>query len=117
MRKTTHATIRRFPLISGFRVSWDSRKPAGQRVLGVWLLTQSDDSDSDNEGSTDANLHSEPVERTKDRKYKIVTREYMAQGHDGFLALKKGKYLIDDESGHLFSSIVRRYLLGEDLSG
>ncbi len=44
--------------------------------------------------------------------YKIVTREYMAQGHDGFLPLKGNKYLVDDESGQLMSAIVRKYLLG-----
>ncbi len=46
--------------------------------------------------------------------YKIVTREYMAQGHDGFLPLKGNKYLVDDESGQLMSAIVRKYLLGMD---
>ena len=44
--------------------------------------------------------------------YRIVTREYMAQGHDGFLLLKGRKYLVDDESGQMMSAIVRKYLLG-----
>lgn len=39
----------------------------------------------------------------------------MAQGHDGFLALKGNKYLIDDEQGQLMSGIVRKYLLGESI--
>lgn len=56
----------------------------------------------------------EEVKRTKEgRKYKIVTREYMAEGHDGFMALQGKKYLVDDESGQIMSSIVRKYLLGE----
>lgn len=46
------------------------------------------------------------------QKYKIVTREYMAQGYDGFAALKGQKYLVDDESGQIMSAIVRKYLLG-----
>ena len=55
----------------------------------------------------------EEVKRTKGgRKYSIVTREYMAQGHDGYVALANQKYLIDDESGQVMSSIVRKYLLG-----
>jgi len=36
----------------------------------------------------------------------------MAQGHDGFAALKGNKYLIDDEGGQMFSTLVRQYLLG-----
>lgn len=56
----------------------------------------------------------DPIPRVKGgRKYSIVTREYMAQGHDGFLPLKGNKYLVDDESGQLMSAIVRKYLLGE----
>ena len=45
--------------------------------------------------------------------YKIVTREYMAEGHDGYEALKGCKHLIDDENGKLMSALVRQYLLGE----
>lgn len=36
----------------------------------------------------------------------------MAQGRDGFLPLKGQKYLIDDESGQVTSTVVRKYLLG-----
>lgn len=45
--------------------------------------------------------------------YKIVTREYMAEGHDGFESLKGSKYLVDDEGGQVMSAIIRKYLLGE----
>ena len=56
----------------------------------------------------------DPIFRVKGgRTYKIVTREYMAQGHDGFLPLAGKKYLVDDESGQMMSSIVRKYLLGK----
>ena len=55
----------------------------------------------------------EPIERVAGgRKYKIVTREYMAQGHDGFSVLTKGQLLIDHDCGAIMSSIVRKYLLG-----
>jgi len=64
-----------------------------------------------NENGVHLNL--EPVLRVKGgRKYKIVTREYMADGHDGYEALRGSRQLIDHESGDLMSSIVRRYLLG-----
>ncbi|KAH9901135.1 Metallo-dependent phosphatase [Cubamyces lactineus] len=142
----------RFPVISGFRVSWDSRRPPGQRVLGVWLLQEPSGSSTatsrspsrtpthsgassptvSNVGSASSSMSSllqstmnamaqpsaalvdgDPIPRVKGgRMYKIVTREYMAQGHDGFLPLAGKKYLVDDESGQMMSSIVRKYLLG-----
>ncbi|KIY67658.1 Metallo-dependent phosphatase, partial [Cylindrobasidium torrendii FP15055 ss-10] len=110
----------RFPTISGMRVSWDSSRPAGSRVLGVWLTAEQEDSVSMHGSSTSVSevptprvMDSTPIERTKGgRKYKIVTREYMAQGHDGFEAMKGAKYLVDDEVGQLMSSLVRKYLLG-----
>ena len=49
--------------------------------------------------------------------YKVVTREYLAEGHDGYDALKEGRYLIDDEAGQMMSTIVRKYLLGESVVG
>lgn len=108
---------RRFPVISGFRVSWDSRHPPGQRVLGVWLQEeQADDASvisTDSGFSTPATRDGEAISRgDTEPKYKILTREYMAQGHDGFIPLKGNKYLIDDESGQITSSVVRKYLLG-----
>ena len=55
----------------------------------------------------------EPIERVAGgRKYKIVTAKYMAQGHDGFSMLTRGKLLIDHESGDIMSSIVRKHMLG-----
>ncbi|KAI0371748.1 Metallo-dependent phosphatase [Pilatotrama ljubarskyi] len=140
----------RFPVISGFRVSWDSRRPPGQRVLGVWLLQEPSGGSTStspsrtpiHSGSTSpvmshpssatssmssllqstmtamaqpaaALVDGDPIPRVKGgRMYSIVTREYMAQGHDGFLPLKGKKYLVDDESGQMMSAIVRKYLLG-----
>lgn len=94
----------RFPAISGFRLEWDSRKPSGERILGMWLLTPK---------ATGCGVNEEPIERVEQgRKYKIVTREYIAQGHDGFEALMRGKWLVDHECGSTFSSIIRKYLLG-----
>ena len=108
---------RRFPVISGFRVSWDSRHPPGQRVVGVWLQEESPDNisikSSDDGPSTPILKDGEPILRDDiEPKYKILTREYMAQGHDGFTPLKGNKYLIDDESGQITSTVVRKYLLG-----
>ncbi|KAI3613606.1 flagellar associated protein [Moniliophthora roreri] len=106
---------RRFPVVSGIRVSWDSRREKGQRVLGIWLTKEMEDSmhGSESGHSTPRIVDGEPIQRSKtSRKYKIVTREYMAQGHDGFTALTDQRYLVDDESGQPMSTIVRKYLLG-----
>ncbi|KAF4614842.1 hypothetical protein D9613_002892 [Agrocybe pediades] len=98
----------RFPSISGFRVSWDSRREPGNRILGIWQIITT--ADPENKAGTP---HEEPVKREKGgKKYVLVTREYMAKGHDGFAALTKGKVLIDDECGQMLSTIVRKYLLG-----
>ncbi|KAJ7184198.1 Metallo-dependent phosphatase-like protein [Mycena filopes] len=107
----------RFPVISGFRVSWDSRRKPGERVLGVWLLNEIEDSESGHDASsgnsTPRLVDGAPIERTADRTYKVVTRSYMAEGHDGFTALQRGKALIDDEGGQIMSAIVRKYLMGK----
>jgi 5'-nucleotidase len=93
-------------------LTWDSRRDPGSRVLGMWLLKP-------NSSSKQASLQvdEEPIERVAGgRKYKIVTREYMAEGHDGFSMLTGGQLLIDHESGTIMSSIVRKYMLGRSMS-
>ncbi|KAK0240597.1 Metallo-dependent phosphatase-like protein [Armillaria nabsnona] len=105
----------RFPVVSGMRVSWDSRREPGQRVLGVWLSKEVEDSvhDGSSGRSTPRLVDAFPIERVEGgRKYSVVTREYMAQGHDGFLPLKRNRYLVDDEVGQMMSTLVRKYLLG-----
>ncbi|KAJ7074326.1 Metallo-dependent phosphatase-like protein [Mycena amicta] len=104
----------RFPVVSGLRVSWDSRRKPGDRVLGVWLTREVEESQYEgNSGhNTPRIVDAFPIERSTSRTFKIVTRQYMAEGHDGFEALKRGKHLIDDESGQIMSAIVRKYLMG-----
>lgn len=100
-------------MISGFRVEWDSRKPAGQRVLNVSLQVQKKiDVHKSGDSTPNLLLEYEDIRRDEGRKYIIVTREYMAAGHDGFECLIGKKYLIDDEQGQMMSTLVRRYLLG-----
>ncbi|TDL27236.1 Metallo-dependent phosphatase [Rickenella mellea] len=104
----------RFPVVSGLRVTWDSGKPPGQRVLSVALQPSLEHGDDDDNGGTAMIPPADvPIGRQSGGKlYKIVTREYMAQGHDGFVALKGRTYLIDDEHGQIMNSIVRKYFLG-----
>ncbi|KAG9005859.1 hypothetical protein FRB94_003930 [Tulasnella sp. JGI-2019a] len=107
----------RFPILSGFRAEWDSQRPPGQRVLGVWVEKIVEAEGEVNSGSLRQSTreNGEPVPREAGgKKYVIVTREYMAKGHDGYEALKGSEYVggVDDEHGILMSVIVRKYLLG-----
>ena len=47
------------------------------------------------------------------KKYVVMTRKYMSEGHDGFECLAVQKYVIDETSGQTMSAVVRKYLLGE----
>ncbi|KAF8601706.1 Metallo-dependent phosphatase [Ceratobasidium sp. AG-I] len=65
-----------FPVVSGFRVEWNSSKPVGSRVEKVWVGNATD---------------KQPVERSSEKKYYVVTNSYLASGGDGFGAFK-GKH-------------------------
>jgi len=102
---------------------WDSRRPPGQRVISVHLDPEMGESTIDTPtlsptaaGST-VNVTQGPAEEVKREKggrmYRVVTREYLASGHDGYEMLKGNKYLIEDEGGQMMSTVVRKYLLGE----
>lgn len=113
----------RFPVTSGFRVVWDSRRPPGQRIISIHLDPEIGEStvDSSTLSSTASRpgigVTQDPTEEVKREKggrmYKVVTREYLASGHDGYEMLKGNKYLIEEEAGQMMSAVVRKYLLGE----
>jgi hypothetical protein len=44
--------------------------------------------------------------------YRVTTREYLAQGKDGYMALKNSKFLVDGEHGMLLTQIIRKYFMG-----
>jgi 5'-nucleotidase len=94
-------------------MAWDGSKPPGQRVVALFLADEQPDSDSEPEDDdSESERDGEEVKRERGgRKYKIVTRGYMAQGHDGFSSLKGQPYLIGEEDGQMMSTIVRNYLL------
>ncbi|KAF9644867.1 5'-nucleotidase [Thelephora ganbajun] len=115
----------RFPVIAGFRVEWDSRRPPGQRVLSVHLdpeIESADDTPTHTPGEVTptqpATVNAshdlaEEVKREKGgRMYKVVTGAYLASGHDGYDMLKGSKYLVEEEGGQIMSTVVRKYLLG-----
>ncbi|KAF8145139.1 Metallo-dependent phosphatase-like protein, partial [Mycena galopus ATCC 62051] len=97
----------RFPAISGLRVSWDSRKPAGSRVLGIWLLNESDGKLG--QDGKPVLVDKEEVLRTSTRKYLIMCREYMWQGGDEYDVLKGKKLVITGESGQPMSALIRKF--------
>ena len=113
-QELTVNACRRFPVVSGFRVTWDSRKKPGQRVLSIALQVHKKiDDRTPGDSTPNLLMDFEEVKREGGRKYSVITREYMADGHDGFDCLKGNKMLIDDEQGQMMSTIVRKYLLGK----
>ena len=82
-------------------------------MLGMWLQKEVTDRNHADGGTiTPILVDSDEIKPEREgKKYKIVTREYMAQGHDGFLSLEGSKYLVDDEVGRMYSTLVRQYLL------
>lgn len=99
---------RRFPVVSGLRISWDTRRPAGQRVLGIWL--QKDVVNPESHSTTF--IDGDEIRPDEERRYKLVTMKYLVQNKEGSTALRGYNYLIDEETGQIMSSIVRKYLLG-----
>jgi 5'-nucleotidase len=118
------------------RVVWDHLKPANERIISIHLsestLPRDDDGDDEidnpeeyvNFMETDDGTRIEVKQRRPvtgeeikkeegGRIYRIITRNYMAEGFDGFQDLKNRKFIIDDDNGQIMSSIVRSFLLGE----
>ncbi|KAL4266750.1 5'-nucleotidase family protein [Pleurotus pulmonarius] len=99
----------RFPAVSGLRISWDGSRPAGHRVLGIWLLAESDKLGPD--GSSIL-VDKEEVSRSGTRKYLIMVGEYMFEGGNGFDILRTQKLVVTAENGQSKSALIRKYLLG-----
>ncbi|KAL1406105.1 hypothetical protein Q8F55_007788 [Vanrija albida] len=120
----------RFPIVSGLAVNWDHTKPPGKRINSIHLTTHSH-THEDRENPNDfidfeSTLHGAAIEvknpglrlgkeiknEVGGRTYYVITRKYMADGFDGFEALKDRKFVIDDENGQSMSNIIRSFLLG-----
>ncbi|WVQ75350.1 hypothetical protein IAR50_004969 [Cryptococcus sp. DSM 104548] len=125
----------RFPIVSGLAVKWDHKRPPNNRVISIHQLVQptrtTEDDWEDPEDMVDFREQEdgtrvivknrklklgEEVKNVKSeeggRMYKVITRDYMAQGYDGFEPLKNRKFIVDDENGQIMSSILRSFLLG-----
>lgn len=131
----------RFPQVAGLSIVWDSRKPSGERLVEVRLLEdvhlfhpdgtkKSDDEveaadaqsyafERSQEGGYSIDVNRPKIRKGEklqmDKLYRVCTREYMAEGHDGYEALSRGRDIIDHESGSLMSTLVRKFLLGASL--
>lgn len=105
----SHHVCRCFPAISGFRVSWDSRKPSGQRVQRIWLLEDSQKLGPDNKLIL---VDKEEIFRTSNRELVLLTGQFMSLGGDGYDCLANKKVLISSEGGQPKSAVVRTSLLG-----
>src|SRR5262249_14301260 len=79
----------RFPQVSGIRLVYDPRKPAGSRVV-------------------EAQVGGQPLDVSA--SYRVATNDYMFKGGDGYSSLSKGKALIDVSGGTLMATTVMRYI-------
>jgi 5'-nucleotidase len=92
----------RFAQVSGIEFTFDSSKPEGSRCSDVYIA-----------GS--------PVDPEKE--YKVVTRDYMVRGKDGFTSLMleeeggPAKSVVGDETGLLISMILRQYFMSLKVLG
>jgi 2',3'-cyclic-nucleotide 2'-phosphodiesterase (5'-nucleotidase family) len=80
----------RFPQVSGIRFEFDGSKPSGSRVA-------------------QASIRINGAELEMEREYRLVTKEYLAQGKDGYDVLKRCKVLVDGESCPILPSVVRNH--------
>lgn len=114
---------------------WDHTKPPNHRIVSIHStkpnVLKADELDNDDDPNQMVQFYETPdgtrvevkkahavqgeeVKREKGGKiYRIITRNYMAEGYDGFEALKNRKFIIDDDEGQIMSQIVRSFLLGE----
>ncbi|KAL7421435.1 hypothetical protein Q5752_004321 [Cryptotrichosporon argae] len=120
----------RFPIIAGLAVEWDHTRPPNQRVKSIHLTVPHREHDEiedptsfvdfvEQDDGTRIEIKQRGLERGDEvenkaggRVYRIITREYMAGGYDGFQALRGRKHIIDDETGQIMSAVIRSFLLG-----
>lgn len=92
----------RFPQISGIEFSFDPSKPSGSRCQDVSVAAQ-------------------PLD--PDREYKVVTRDYMVRGKDGFTSLMleeeggPARSIVSEENGVLISMLLRQYFMSLKVLG
>jgi 5'-nucleotidase/UDP-sugar diphosphatase len=79
----------RFPQVSGMTVTYDPKKPSGQRV-------------------TDIQVSGKPLDPKA--LYKVATNDYMAGGGDGYAMLTGSRRIIDASGAVLMATTVMNYI-------
>ena len=79
----------RFPQVSGLRFVYDPAAAAGSRVKSV-------------------TVGGEPLDPGK--TYRVATNDYIANGGDGYAALRRGKTIVDASGATLMASQVMDYI-------
>lgn len=77
----------RFPQISGMRFVFDPSRPPYDRVVSV-------------------TIGEDHVPLDLEKTYKLVTRAFMHQGHDGYGCLSDAKVLMEEELGSPLSTVM-----------
>lgn len=86
----------RFPQVSGMKFSFDPANNASERVLVDSVMILSDGVD----------LY-EPI--VLDKLYSVVTKQYIANGNDGYVSLTQGKLLISSEESPTLPCLLRNH--------
>jgi 5'-nucleotidase/UDP-sugar diphosphatase len=81
--------VGRFPQVSGMRIKADVARAVGQRVVGV-------------------TVNGKPLNPSA--KYRLATNDYLANGGDGYAALKAAKVLVGEAEADLIANIVMAYI-------
>jgi 2',3'-cyclic-nucleotide 2'-phosphodiesterase (5'-nucleotidase family) len=81
--------VGRFPQVSGMRIKADVSRAVGRRVVGVTV------------GGKPLNPKA---------RYRVATNDYLANGGDGYAALKTARVLAGDAEADLIANIVMAYI-------
>ncbi len=79
----------RFPQVSGMSYVYDPSKPAGSRIVSVWV-------------------NGKPLFASK--IYRLATNNYILAGGDGYRSLGRGRLLINAANGNLMANDVIDYI-------
>jgi 5'-nucleotidase len=92
----------RFPQVSGIKFKFNPKQPPGKRIVSV-------------------SIKDEPLDPEK--KYRLVTRGYMARGKDGYDSLLiqseggTAEDIVSEENGVLISTILRQFFMALRIVG
>lgn len=79
----------RFPQVSGLRLVYDAKAPAGNRIVSI-------------------EVDGKPLDPAA--KYKVASNDFMFGGGDGYSALSRGRTLIGKTDGTLMANVVMSYV-------